>query len=719
MGNEILELLDQLRLKIQQEQATAAADLEYASRELLKADEAIAALRLQQGADQAIIERLTAELAQVRAELERCQHPEEEPPSPPPVERLPLDLVAHAAAPEIETMVTVGVILPERLAAENPIVVRPGAGASGTLHEVVLPQQVLVRNRWPSGAPRHVVVTVPYQGEPYFIGAGPTWDRPALVPELPPDLALDLAIHQPDGTKTPWRMTCPADLGSFDVLESGPAAWAGRTAVRVAPLLEVRFDLYCFEGGQWNADVILRNVDFKQSATVKYDVAVRHGAEIIYSREAVPHHHHANLKITVDPWRATSVCTKVPAHLWAEMNVIPDYLPIVPSEAGLAKWDLKLDQLAYDPMGSGLLLRNMGGVGGRFDIGQQTGWATNACLSGDPRAYRALFHVAEHSLPWSIHYWDYANAEPYSIIRHPTGTIINPNDGVRPEDAIALGGSAPLAPDTSHQPSLTRLAYLITGRWIWCDELVAWKSFNDLGQNHRYRRGSEGLLLAAREEARSHAWMSNRFLECLDLPDSMQGLKDEVRAQLIRNAEWYKATAIPRSPLGAWGLSTKSMAEFDPSKVGAHTRIWQNGFFLIVAEALVRAGIEAWRPVAEHVGRYVIGALDQLSREQATSYSLAGTTAQVPGASSQKGIWFTDFPTIASLSPDALEDWNPHWTNHYQVIALAACAAASRLGVFPTAREHYNMLKSATVDAFPDRYAAELTFCFRFPEPAA
>lgn len=183
----------------------------------------------------------------------------------------------------------------------------------------------------------------------------------------------------------------------------------------------------------------------------------------------------------------------------------------------------------------------------------------------------------------------------------------NPGDAVNPatgqSDAFpACGGSCdtPLTPDSSHQPSLAYLAYLLFGDRAHLDELHFWTNWNLLESNPHYRDFASGLLHAG--QIRGQAWSLRTLGYAAWVTPDAHPLKSYFLDKLDRNIADY-LTAIPESDV--LGINPTGYAFAYAERRGVAP--WQDDSFTWAVGHLVSMGFESARPVLERKARFPIG----------------------------------------------------------------------------------------------------------------
>lgn len=164
---------------------------------------------------------------------------------------------------------------------------------------------------------------------------------------------------------------------------------------------------------------------------------------------------------------------------------------------------------------------------------------------------------------YGIHYRDENTNRPLRFSSYPTLNI-GGGQGFKDTGGSTTnsytptpgGGNAPQW-DVAHSPSVGYLAYLITGRWYFMEEVQFATTANYLGNgdNAALRSGSKGLVQTCTQawQTRSCAWDWRARVQALCVtPDDDVGLRAEFIASVEANIEHFHGRYIakPNNPFG-------------------------------------------------------------------------------------------------------------------------------------------------------------------------
>nr|WP_297350604.1 hypothetical protein [uncultured Caldimonas sp.] len=391
------------------------------------------------------------------------------------------------------------------------------------------------------------------------------------------------------------------------------------------PHLMVRFGMRAYAGGASRVDVIVENNWAYETGprNFTYDVEVRVGGEVVHSATAFTHYHHAR-------WRKTFWVGDEPqlhiAHDSAYLmrtQAVPNFDPAAqPTEAALAALANSWANAQTQPMAPGIVTTAMPMTGGRADIGPLPQWAALYLLSQDARAKRATLGVGDLAGSWPIHLRDKATGLPVSLADYPYMTLLGrPGDTVNPrtrksEAFPTCGGVCTTAPhnyqpDSSHQPSLAYVPYLVTADHYYLEELHFWANYNMVAANPYYRGFEQGLLKW--DQVRGQAWSLRTLGHAAYITPDVHPLKSYFVERVGHNIDWYNATYAVGQPNalgvidGTGQYAFRSIVYNTP--VGAQTGLapWQDDFFTWSVGHLAELGFDDALPMLRWKARFPVG----------------------------------------------------------------------------------------------------------------
>jgi hypothetical protein len=233
---------------------------------------------------------------------------------------------------------------------------------------------------------------------------------------------------------------------------------------------------------------------------------------------------------------------------------------------------------------------NMPEVAGREDIGPVPAWTAAYLLSFDQRAKTFVLNCGWQALSWPIHYRNENTGRPTSLDEYPYMTLLgthansfNPSTGLY-EDFPALVGTNtnPFTPDQAHQPELAYIPYLVTGDYVFLEELQFWANWNILRENPAYRGNIQGLIRHA--QIRAQAWTMRELGWCAYITPDAHPLKSYFNVRVTNNIADYNQRFVVENPniFGAAISSTNNFTfayEYDVLTTSDGIAPWQDDYF--------------------------------------------------------------------------------------------------------------------------------------------
>ncbi|MBX9750783.1 MAG: hypothetical protein K5Q68_14445 [Roseococcus sp.] len=257
------------------------------------------------------------------------------------------------------------------------------------------------------------------------------------------------------------------------------------------------------------------------------------------------------------------------------------------------------------PLGPRGITQDMRQTGGRADIGPATMPQAAWLISGDRRAAGFALGQAEAagSIPW--HFFDSARGAWMDTIRWP-GLWTDGRGGPAPGGlAQPISAETGWVTDSAHQPDLSFIPYLLTGRRALLDNLQAQAAWAVLSQwpAAAARGAGEGVNVVRGNQVRGAAW-SLRQLEnaAWASPDA------------DRHRPWLRASADAN-----WAWITSRIPAWTAEQGEAHGRIpgeygtpgvmppWQQDYFASTAAIAAQRGDPQARAVLGWMTNFLVG----------------------------------------------------------------------------------------------------------------
>jgi hypothetical protein len=252
----------------------------------------------------------------------------------------------------------------------------------------------------------------------------------------------------------------------------------------------------------------------------------------------------------------------VPNHDKAYLQatrLVPTYGAAVPAAA--KTWTTLAS--AYTPLQQGNYANAMGQAGYQAAIGLLPEWDVLYLTSNNARAYPGVIFNAYSAGRFGVHYRDETTQRPLRFSSYPnlvtsgssSAGIANTGSSSKSTYTPAPTGTAPPTWDTPHHPSLGFMAYLLTGRFYFMEEVQFAATLNYLKNTDATRKFSGGVFMsnAGANTTRGAGWAIRTLAQAACVtPDSDTLLRAEFGASMAANADFYHATYVaqPNNPFG-------------------------------------------------------------------------------------------------------------------------------------------------------------------------
>lgn len=254
-----------------------------------------------------------------------------------------------------------------------------------------------------------------------------------------------------------------------------------------------------------------------------------------------------------------------PAYLQAT-ELVPSYLSALPPGSAL----VTAQTTTYAPLQQGRFTYdsdNMASSGYQQPIGllpEHDVLHLIADQSDRPVTYGSVIRNGYSAGRYGIHYRDENTNRPLRFSDHPT-RVITSSQGFRDNGSsttntrtpVVTGGNPPQW-DVAHHPSVGFVAYLLTGRWYFMEEVLFAATCNYLGNgdNTLLRTGVQGLVQTAfgAWQTRSSAWDWRTQAQALAVvPDADTALRTELLNRTNANIDYFHATYVAQ-PNNQFGM---------------------------------------------------------------------------------------------------------------------------------------------------------------------
>lgn len=247
----------------------------------------------------------------------------------------------------------------------------------------------------------------------------------------------------------------------------------------------------------------------------------------------------------------------VPSHDKAYLQsteLVPTYSATVAPTAAIAVALVG----TYAPLQAGNIIYgsdSMASSGYQSPIGMLPQCDVLYLVSDAANAYGAVVRNGFSAGRYSIHYRDETTNRPPLFSSYPNLNIGSSQgfkdtggSTINDRTPTATGGSGPQW-DVAHSPALGYLAYLVTGRWYFMEEVQFITTANYLGNGDAaaLREGSKGIVKTAYDawQTRSCAWdWRARVMALTATPDDDTSLRNEFIASVQYNIDHFWPTYV-------------------------------------------------------------------------------------------------------------------------------------------------------------------------------
>lgn len=612
--------------------------------------------------------------------------------------------------------------------------------------------QVTPKNRWPDGSLKFAILS----GQAALAAATPLTitlapGTPAAGATLTTAALRATGISATVGCGTFGTATwAAADWDTpFAIWASGPqmSSWVYRKPVGSDAHLVAWLEVRLYAGGAvevlpWVENGYLRVPGaINKSATYTFDLG---GTRRFSATFDLPNRCRAPLISggVVSHWLGADplVTVKHDTDYLQATRLVPTYRSAVPATAGA----ISALPTQFQPLQQGSYPNGMGAGGYHPSIGMLPEWDVLYLKSTSSICYAALQLNAYSAGRYGTHFRDETTNRPLRFSAYPnlvadggsgiTGTGASTTNSY----AVRGSGTSPAAWASTHHPSVGFMAYLVTGRWYFIEELQFAATVNYLKNGDNLRRFSGGVFRsdAGANTTRGAGWAWRTLAQAACVTPDDDPLAAEFLASMEANVAYYHARYVAQ-PNNPFGFVTPYS---DYSNAGDNIYFdagWMQDFIVAAvgySKSLdlnistgARAQLDAffaWK-ARSVVGRFGgTGASEYLYRDAAT-YTVAVAPSDSPNFAAGAGPWYADWgalyrDTFASASPGPKEegglrggnfpDASSYWGNLQPALAYAV-----EHGVPGAAAAYRRMVGASNWSSLADNFSGSPVWAVRPP----
>jgi len=263
-------------------------------------------------------------------------------------------------------------------------------------------------------------------------------------------------------------------------------------------------------------------------------------------------------------------------------GLVPAYRAVTPSTGAI--WSRI--STSYIPLAQHDYPNGMGAAGFHPSIGPLPEWDVAYMTSGgDPRAWRAVQVNAYAAGRYGYHFRDETTNRAPRFSTYPN-LVLGSGSGISGTGASSTNeytpnatGGSPASFTNSHMPAIGFMAYLMTGRWYFLDEMQLLSSAMYLKQTNTIRNYAQGILQASTgaNTTRGAAWTLRALADVAAVtPDDDEPLRSEYVGSVQSNIDFYhgRYVAKPNNPLGV----VQPYSDYTPGDGKIDSAAWMEDF---------------------------------------------------------------------------------------------------------------------------------------------
>jgi len=576
----------------------------------------------------------------------------------------------------------------------------PGAVPAGSLLDcftdgVLIPCQIDPKTTYADGSVRHAIITLQHPALPSLGRMVLRCAARAGLPDAPLDLlalssGLDLTVKLTTrggsgvANGVSYLFSVAAILrqvvtagGELPFWTKGPLSSEARVSVPVTSSLRLQCDVTVFKDGTFRTDVQLCNDAAMQAVggKVTYDVTLT-WETMLAAWSGLGHYQYQTWHMAIWSNGEPAVTLRHDVAALIRTGSILPFRLDAPVGAGLLSDQISA-MAATDwgaPLSANGVTKYMPMTGGRPDIGPTTLGVAIWLIRQDRRSTKFALGQADAAgaVPW--HFFDPATADYVSLDKYPNLWADGRGNPSLTQPLTPPDDDHGWTPDTSHQPDLSYVPYLLTGTRYYLDQVNAQASFNLFVTWNFYRKEGLGILANGQEQVRGQAW----GLRALDRAAHVNpdGSRAQEYYQRISANNWtYIQQQIPE-----WTTGQGEAFGRIPGDYGPNDRIapWQQDFFATTAVQSALMGIDGADEVLAWMENFLVGRFQAADKgfdpHDGVAYNVM--TVRVDGSSRTRLLTWAE---MGAATAAAGMSNGGNWSNEGNVYAYSARPALTAL----------------------------------------
>jgi hypothetical protein len=495
------------------------------------------------------------------------------------------------------------------------MVFAPGAVPAGTTlaakdrSGALLPLQTDPKATNRDGSLRHAVFTLmaPRSGAIELVPGAPASGAPVTLSALPGDFDTVVTLTLADRTLTASAKDILARSKPEPWL-SGPlvSEWTFSGPFRDASgkpdaHFSARFGLRSYGSGKpLRIEVIVEHTATWAAGPRTYQYAAEisaHGRSVFSSDKILQHAH--------TRWRQVfwwddpvEMAVRFDIADFKAARAIPNYAA---RDADIAPLERAFSGKRRGPMQTGIIYPAMPTTGQRADIGPLPGWTVAWLLSMNPKIADMMLNAADLSGSFPSHYRNEKTGRPATSEDFPKIST-HYNFVGRGKDNLPLvdfaGLPKPFSAESSHEPSLAFVPYLVTGERYYLEELQFWSQWNAWATAPEYHGFAKGLI--GWDQIRGQGWSLRTLAQAAYATPDRDPLKPVLLRQIKANAEWYDKTFTNNPQANVFHAALRASEGADSAAP------WMDDYLTWAAQYAVQLGFDEFRGFARWKGAFPV-----------------------------------------------------------------------------------------------------------------
>ena len=494
----------------------------------------------------------------------------------------------------------------------------------------------------------------------------------------------------------------------------GPLAHQVRLSRTLISSLRLVVDLTAYSSGAIGADIQFDNDRAMTSSggAMRETVSISLGGKTIYHVGPLTEHQYQDWHVVLRTNGRVPINVVHDIAALERLGAIPNYeLHPGAARSVLVAYRRAIAQPGWDtPLAADGVTRYMPTTGGRGSIGPTSRANAVWLISQNPIA-------AEYAIGQA----DAAGAVPWHMWYPKTGNFLTtadfPNiwtDSRGGPHSYTTGltqqvGHTGWTPDASHQPDLTYIPYLLTGRRYYLDQLNAQASFaeTDFWPAAQARNGGEGIVVGSGNQVRGAAWDLREIAEAGYINPDHSTMRRYFTRMVANNLEFL------RRKIPAWQAREGEAYGYVPGAYGngASMAPWQQDFFATTMSRLAQFGEQGARAVMRWQTHFLANSLLSLARGFNPHDGIAYNLTTYDPTTHQ---YFTSWAAIRRATDRSGQANGTGWSHsqgYYAQTRLAALAGIINTTHSARARSAYRWLDHANApETSPEAHAGQLQY---------